>query len=234
MATVPHGRARRKVEYPTTDGRPMGETPLHGDILYGTIQVLKQRFALRDPSAYVSGNMMMYYVEGDPKKYLCPDVFVTLGIGSHYRDIYLVWEERAPDLIIEVTSKSTHGRDVKAKLQLYQDELKVHEHFLFDPRSYLKPPLQGYRRVEGRYEAIASVDGRLPSEILGLHLERHGQQLRLYDPTTGQWLPTHSEELLHRDAALADKDAALRAAQDENERLRRENEALRRRSDRLK
>ena len=105
---------------------------------------------------------------------------------------------------------------MREKFGLYQDVLKVREYFLFDPHNeYLKPPLQGYRLRKGRYGRIRPVKGRLPSHVLGLHLERNGKDLRLYDPAAGQWLPTHEEIL-----------AQIRA---ETEELLREAEALRRR-----
>jgi hypothetical protein len=75
--------------------------------------------------------------------------------------------------------------------------------------------------VDGQYIRIQPVDGRLPSEVLGLHLEMHGKELRLYDPKTGRWLPTRSE-------VIEQAEAARQQAVTENERLRRELEALRR------
>jgi predicted nucleic acid-binding Zn-ribbon protein len=54
--------------------------------------------------------------------------------------------------------------------------------------------------------------------VLGLHLERLGTELRLYDQQTGRLLPTARE--------IA---AQLRQTEEEMERLRRELEALRRR-----
>ena len=115
----------------------------------------------------------------------------------------------------------------------------------------LKPPLQGFRLIEGEYLPIEPVDGRLPSEILGLHLQRDGKKLRLFDPATGSQLATPREgrELAERrtvaerqraEAAEAERDAArqrIEAAEaakqrlaEENERLRQEIEAFRRRS----
>src|SRR5438876_11689584 len=67
--------------------------------------------------------------------------------------------------------------------------------FLFDPLGdYLKPPLQGFRLQDGKYEPIAPAKNRLPSQTLRLHLERDGEHLRLHDPKTGQWLRTPAED----------------------------------------
>jgi hypothetical protein len=75
----------------------------------------------------------------------------------------------------------------------------------------------------------------LPSRALGLHLERDGRELRLYDPVAEGWLPTPQELLLQAEtargrseAAREQTEAALRQVETENERLRHEIEALRR------
>ena len=80
--------AGRKVHYREGDGKPIAETPLHRDVLLGLVELLGHHFA-HDPTVYASGNMMMYYVEGDPKKHLSPDVFMARGIGNRYRSIFL-------------------------------------------------------------------------------------------------------------------------------------------------
>lgn len=205
MATLP--RTSRDVDYPTRDGRPMGETEVHRDDMIDLIQSLQGHFA-DDPGVCVSGNLMMYYVEGDKRRHVSPDVFVVRGIPRRPRLYYLVWEEgKGPDLVIELTSPSTRREDQGKKLVLYRDTLRVGEYFLFDPfEEYLKPSLQGYRLVAGRYEPIAPEAGRLPSAVLGLHLERQGTALRLYDPRAGLWLPTAREnaERLERERQRAD------------------------------
>jgi Uma2 family endonuclease len=226
MATTPStsrsAAGRAKVYYPTRDGRPLGETPIHRRCMVNLIDVLELWFDA-EPNVYVSGNMMMYYVEGDPRKHVSPDVFVTIGIPKDKpRDIYCTWLEggRGPDLVIEATSKKTKKEDEVKKFALYRDVMQVTEYFLFDPRGeYLKPRFKGYRLQAGEYVAIAEVNGRLPSDVLALHFEPEGQKLRLFNPANGQRLPS-PEEFEHQ--------ARLRA-EEEVERLRRENEELRRR-----
>ncbi|HVC96955.1 MAG TPA: Uma2 family endonuclease [Pirellulales bacterium] len=219
----------RDVVYPSSDGRPVAETPIHRKNLLGTIDVLEEWFDA-ESQVYVSGNMFIYYVEGDKWKHVSPDVFVVRGIPKDKpRDYYLVWEERAvPDLVIEMTSKSTCDEDVDWKLPLYRDVLKVREYFLFDPhREYLEPPLQGYRLRAGTYERVSALAGRLPSEVLGLHLEADGDELRLYDPRGSRWLPTSKEERAR--AKTERKRADEQQARAEAERKRAE--AERRRAD---
>jgi Uma2 family endonuclease len=236
MATVPPRRRTREIEYPSGDGKPMAETELHLLDMIDTIQLLRDFFAAQ-PNVYVCGNLLLYYEEGNPRKHVAPDVLVALDVPKEpHRDHYLVWKEgKAPDFIVEITSKSTKREDQKKKFGIYRDVLKVPEYFLFDPRAeYLDPPLQGFRLVGGDYVPIEPVAGRLPSQVLGLHLERDGEKLRLFDPATGARLLTRLErqEAADRRAQAADRRAQAaeverRRLAEENERLRREIEALR-------
>ena len=178
----------------------------------------------------------MFYVEGDRRKHVSPHVFVVRGVEKKDRDHYLIWKEgKAPDVVIEITSKTTRREDQRKKKELYRAVLKVPEYFQFYPtEDYLKPPLQGFRLIDGVYAPIAPVNGRLPYEVLGLHLERDGQRLRLFNPATETRLLTAAErsELSERlaKAAEAAREAERRAAdaaEDARRRLAEENDRLR-------
>jgi Uma2 family endonuclease len=195
MATVSESALRKTLPYPTSDGKPMAETDWHRILMIDLIQTLENWFA-DDPKVYVSGNLLMFYVPGDRRRHLSPDVFVVKGVPKHKRLYYLVWEEKkGPDIVIELTSKSTRNEDLKKKFELYQGILEVSEYFLFDPLGdYLKPPLMGYRLQGEKYRPISPIKNRLPSQTLQLHLEHDGENLRLYEPKSGHWLPTPAEE----------------------------------------
>ncbi len=216
MAGIP-AKAAEDLDYPTSDGKPMAETDWHRDLMLVLIQTLSAYYAA-EPLVYVSGNLLVFYEPGNRRRHLSPDVFVVKGVEKHQRPNYLIWEEgKGPEIVIELTSRTTREEDIEDKYELYRDTLRVPEYFLFDPLGeYLRPPLEGYRLRRGRYEPITPVKGRLPSKALGLHLEGHGRDLRLYDPTAKQWLPTPQE--------------ALSKAEAEVERLNRELAELRRRS----
>jgi len=234
MSTVPRTSAGAGVDYPDSDGKPVAETPLHRDNLLSLVHVIRHHLAA-DPNTYVSGNMFLYYVPGDKRRHVSPDVFVARGVPPESdpgRRVYLTWREgKGPDLVIEVTSPSTRREDLKHKFALYRDTLRVREYFLFDPYGdYLDPPLRGYRLVEGQYVEIEPVDGRLPSEVTGLHLEGGEPMLRLYVPETRRWLPTAFEMFEEGEAARQDAEAALRqaeAARQDAEAARQDAEAAR-------
>ena len=241
MATTRRSATKRTVEYPTSDGKPMAETDVHRKDMVDLIATLEDYFAA-DPRVYVSGNLLLFYEEGNRRKHVAPDVLVVRGVPKlPLRKYYLLWEEgRGPDLVIELTSKTTRREDRDKKLVLYRDRLRVPEYFLFDPfEEYLKPSLQGYRLEADQYVAIAWEAGRLPSAVLGLHLERRGSELRLYNPATGRCLPTPQErvaeeaaarhrEVEARQRAEADTHREAEARRRAEEDMRREAEARRR------
>ena len=208
--------APRVIEYPGSDGQPMAETPVHRDVMIDAIQILTRHFAERS-DVYVSGNMLMYYEEGNPRKSVAPDVFVVVGASrDEDRDTYLLWREpKAPDFVLEVTSKSTRRNDLVTKRALYES-LRVAEYFMFDPRAeYLDPPLQGFGLQRGRYAALQAatlLNGApaLYSKALGLFLHVREQALRLHDPAVGEDLLTALEEATARRAVEAEN-ARLRA-----------------------
>jgi Uma2 family endonuclease len=189
-ATIP------KIEYPTSDHKPMAETDWHRDVMIDEIQVLSDWYA-DESDVYVSGNMLIYYVPGDKRRHLSPDVFVVYGVPKRQRPYYLIWEEgKTPSVVIEITSKTTKREDMQKKKTIYQDAWKVQEYFLFDPLGdYLRPRLQGYRLNKGIFMPIELVQGRLPSRLLNLHLEANAINLRLYNPETKTWLPTSREKV---------------------------------------
>jgi len=222
MAAIP---LHREIYYPESDGKPMAESDVHRDVMTDLIYALQTRYAW-EPDVYVAGNLLLYYVEGDPRCSVSPDVLVTRGIPKGRRKTYLLWREgRMPDFVVEVTSDTTRTEDVRKKKDLYQ-RLGVEEYILFDPLGdYLRPRLQGHRLAGGRYQPIpAEADGSLLSRTTGLRLLPEGENLRLIDAATGERLLFTAEERVARREA----EERARAAEEEIARLRRELERLRR------
>ena len=214
------------INYPETDGEPMAETDIHAQLMMD-LRLTLTNFFRDDPNVYVSSNLLLYYVEGDPRKRVAPDVFVVRGVSKGPRSIYKLWEEdHPPGVVIELSSRQTWREDLQAKWRLYS-ELGVGEYFIFDPEyDYLDEPLVGYRLEGDQYVNLEVVDGRVRSEVLGLELVDTGETLRLYDPHAGRFLPTPMEEAaLHR----AETEARQRA-EAETARLREELARLRRHS----
>lgn len=217
--------------YPESDGKPMAETELHRNALINALIILIEAFKDK-PDVCVSGNMMMYYVEGDPKKSVSPDIFVSFGIGKKLRRTYRVWEEgKPPDFVLEFSSEKTHRTDQNKKKLLYAS-IGVQEYFLYDPeRQYLPTPLMGFRLVEGEFVPIpANPDGSVMSATLDLELRLRGDILGFYDTVSSKWLETPADIATARaeqEAARAEQEAEIRKqAEAEASRLREELERL--------
>ncbi|MXY53421.1 MAG: Uma2 family endonuclease [Gammaproteobacteria bacterium] len=216
--------ARARV-YPESDGKPMAESDLHGEAMVDARQPLKDHYAHRD-DVYVGGNMMMYYVEGNPKRWISPDVFVAFGPSRlPLRPVWKTWEEaKLADFVLEVTSETTRATDEGSKRRLYQ-RLGVTEYWQFDPTGdYLDPILKGRRLAAGgNYELIplaTTTEGLLygESSVLALHLCLDEGRLRLFDPAAGEFLLSHREHVVGH----AEERRARKAAEAEIERLKRQ------------
>lgn len=198
------------IDYPESDGKPMAETDIHAKTMMNLRLVLEAYFS-GDPQVYVSGNLLLYYVKGNPAKSVAPDVFVVRGVLKGDRRIYKLWEEGVPPcIVIEISSRKTWREDWYTKLRLYE-KLGVREYFIFDPEyDYLPEPLIGWRLLNEEYAPVEVVEGKVESEVLGLELVDTGETLRLLDPQTGQYLQTPTEAIAEV-AKLREELARVRA-----------------------
>ena len=209
------------IEYPSGDGKPMAENDAQLLAMLYAIGALRVHYRDR-ADVYVSGDLLMYYEEGDPKASVAPDVFVVFGVEDRVRERYLVWKEgKGPDFVLEVASKSTWREDLGPKREVYA-RLGVKEYWQYDPTGkYFTPVLQGLRLAGGAYVrqlAVTSPGGALTltSETLGLELRAQDGEMRFRDPATGQVLLSHGKlaAALHEEAtARRDEAAARRAAE---------------------
>ena len=194
------------VEYPSYDGRPMAENDWQLHAIIDAISVLDRYFEDRE-DVYVSGDLLIYYEEGNPKARVAPDVFVVFGVPRRKRPTYLLWKEgKVPAFVMEVASPGTWREDEGRKARLYE-RLGVREYWQYDPTGeHLGLPLKGRRLVGGKYEpqpVVASLDGTrfLRSETLGLDLRVKGEEMYFLDPETGERLLNFREQDAARRAA---------------------------------
>ncbi|MBT9584964.1 Uma2 family endonuclease [bacterium] len=211
------------IEYPTSDGRPLGETDAHRDLILELIEALKYHF-LGTPDTYVTGDLLLFYEEGQPKRFVVPDVMVIPGIAQKRRNHYKLWKEGpGPSCVIEVTSRSTRSEDLGFKKGLYEF-LGVQEYLMVDPlKEYLNPSVRLFRRHQENLLTVVEHPLRLLT--LGLEVRVVEEGLRLWDPAKQRMLPNLEEqrELGLKEAARAESEAA-RA---ESEAARAESEAAR-------
>lgn len=207
--------------FPESDGQPMGESGLHVATILYLIGALKAFFRRRR-DVLVSGNQFMYWESDDPGQVACPDVYLVFGVAPEPRRTIKTWVEgKAPDVIFEITSRKTKSEDTRTKQVLYE-ELGVGEYFLFDPENdYLRPPLQGYRLIESRYQPIGGET--LHSELMGVDLRIVNDTLRLFDSATGEMLldtPESAERIEEQAKQIKHKDEEIERLQAEIKSLR--------------
>ena len=190
------------VDYPCSDGRPMAESG------FQIKPSASMRFTVHcrpTSSTRTAGLRRRRHVsctsrKATPASVVAPDVFVVIGAANHTRMSYKLWEEpKAPDFVLEITSRSTRAEDQGRKREVYAS-LGVREYWLFDPTGdWLAPPLQGFRLHRGEYRplpSLALVHGGLSlrSEALGLDVRQDEDgRLRFHDPESGEDLPAHEE-----------------------------------------
>ena len=207
------------IYYPDSDGEPMAASDLHRDRLIWTLQTLETHFAPQ-PEVYISGDILMYYEKGVPRRVVAPDVLVVFGIGQGPRRTYKVWEEgKTPDFVMEFSSESTYQNDLSGKRDLYAG-LGIQDYFLYDAEGlYLPSPLMGFQLVEGVYvEVPVGVVGGLHSPVLGLDFHVQDEGLGIYDPVAREWLQTPAETA----EARAEQESLAAEARAEQETLARQ------------
>jgi len=200
----------KEIYYPSSDGKPIGETAYH----VKTIVSLYQSFELFFKDAAdvcIISDMMFYYEEGNPRKSIAPDVMIVSGVGKHLRRTFKLWKERPPDVVFEISSRGTWKEDLQRKFFLYQD-FGVKEYYIFDPEyDYLKDePLVAYHLKNGEFKSVKIKRGKVHSPFLNLDITDTGAGLRLYNPETKKFLPT-TEELATRAGNLESEVEQLKA-----------------------
>ena len=208
-----------EVHYPSGDGWPMADNDAQREVILYAIDALKTRYQA-NPNVYVTGDLLMYYEEGNPRKSVAPDTMVVFGVEKGRRPSYKVWEEgKGPEFVLEVASPRTWRDDEGWKREVYAG-LGVEEYWQVDPsggldgRDLLDTPLKGGRLLEGEYVPIRveeDSDGQAAgfSRVLGLELRVREGALRFRDRETAVDLPSHQE--VHEACRVAEARTAREA-----------------------
>lgn len=181
--------ATSEIIYPSSDGEPLAETQQHVLAILMALALL--RLYLQEQQAVVFADQFLYYIEGNPRARVAPDVMVVFDIEKRLYANYKIWEgQQTPAIIFEVTSAGTKETDWNFKKTLYE-QLGVTEYWLFDPYGeWITEQLQGYRLNEdGVYKPIRDNC----SEVLQLKLQAEEYLIGFYRLDNGEKLLTPEE-----------------------------------------
>ncbi len=192
----------------------MAETDTQRNVMIYLLDVLTTHFK-PIKNVYVSGNLMLYYEEGNPKVSLSPDVFVVFDLPNHPRPIYKTWVEGPPHVVFEILSDSTWRKDVQIKPQLFR-EMGVRELIIFDPLGKIDPCLQGYHLQGPEITPLrVATDTTSGTHLFSLELDLliclHKNGLRVFDPLSGSFLLSHEEE---NAARMREREARLKVEEE--------------------
>ena len=221
------------VYYPVTDGMPLPDAETQGGVFRRILATLDLRYA-DQPRTHVAGNTFIYYDEGASWRKISPDCYVAFDVDSDdiYRiNCYRVWlVGKPPDFVLEIASEHTAENDLHPKRELYAI-MGIGEYWRYDPtpdsRHYGEKLVGERLGDDGLYHrrpVSPDAEGRPRgySPTLGLDLVWwENEDLRFYDPITGEWQRNPEEEQAARIAAESRADAAEAEVQALREQLRR-------------
>src|SRR5262249_28038188 len=230
---------RPTIIYPDSDGKPMADNTLQFRWIVTIKEGLDRVFHHR-PDVFVAGDLLWYPVEGRPEICQAPDALVALGRPKGDRGSYKQWEEGgiAPQVVFEVLSPNNSYREMRRKLEFYQ-EYGVGEYYLYDPDHIV---LEGWLRTDEGLDEIPRMHG-WTSPQLGIRFDMSGSELAIYGPDgrrfltyqeiadEGDQLAQQRDQLAQqRDQVVQERDQAIQ----QNDQLARELEAERQRFERMR
>ena len=184
------------VVYPDGDGLPMSDNTEQHD----WIVRIKGGIGAACPDAFVAGDVLWYYVEGDPKQRIGPDVLVAFGRPPGRRGSYMQWEECGvtPQVVVEVWSPKNTFAEQVFKLRLYE-RLGVQEFITYDPDRNAFCAFE--RGSSGALEVAAALDPWV-SPLTRCRFVPGDAGLRVYGPD-GQIFRTIEESKIYEAELLA-------------------------------
>ncbi|MDC3962691.1 Uma2 family endonuclease [Polyangium jinanense] len=208
--------------YPAFDD--MGESALQR-LMTELLRPLIARFlAERGIQAFVGADQFIYWIKGNPKAVVAPDVYVMPGLPPDVAPrCWKVWQTGvAPSFALEIMSEEDESKDA-SESPLRHDELGTRELIVFDPYVDVRSGrtrFRVHRRDEhGKLVLVEATNAdRVRSEVLGCMLRAVGggdaMRLRLAVDAEGEALfPTEAEEAARKAQDAEHKAQAAREAE---------------------
>jgi Uma2 family endonuclease len=168
--------------------------------------------------SYVGSNQFVYWDATNPKLCLSPDIMVRIGASDQPLPCLKVWEFGAPDLAVEIISRSDAGSLTWDLKLLRYRAAGVAELVRFDPEDR-ETPLRIWDRIEDDLvERDPAHSHARYSDVLELWWQvmpdaRLGQQLRLARDAAGKEILLSSRERLDAERAAKEAERAAREAE---------------------
>jgi Uma2 family endonuclease len=189
------------------------ETQLHFELRILLYQLLCDHLGLE---ASIGSDQFIYYDAADPERCVSPDVFVQLQPASGKIRSWKTWERGAPDIAVEIVSKSDAPHVVwTEKLQRYH-ALGVQEVVRFDPEGAAgEATLRVWNRLQGvlleREPEAAPRSSVLDVRWVVAAGDGHAMALRITDARNSDALvPTRMEARQAAEARVRELEAELR------------------------
>ena len=186
-------------EYPSEDGLPMASSIEQALWMIACFRVLLHWFRGRT-DVFVGIDLLVFYMRGNKRASVAPDVFVSFGVPMRKLPSYKVWEAgKPPDVVWEFGSRSTVKGDAGEKKEKYRG-MGVREYWLVDPDGgYHDRRVRGFKLVNGQYVELPweeDSDGSVAVWSPALQLEQRfiDGRLRFWDRKTGKYLELPEEE----------------------------------------
>jgi len=215
------------VFYPESDGKPMAETDLHRNLMFKVIHMLQSAF----PQSYASGNLCLYYEEGNPRKMISPDSLLSQEQHPQEKRIYKIWEDGPIDLVVEISSFSTKREDHHKKKKIYEQLLEIPYYVIFDP---LAIQMHVFELEDQKYILMeAQLNGHYPLKGLGIQIAiEDANSLRLFDEDGNKILTREEQAVQREEQAVQREEQAVQreeqAVQKEEQAVQREEQAVQR------
>src|SRR5687767_9688101 len=116
--------------YPVHEEDNVPETSPHESAVRYVLDVLAVRFK----DSLVTGNICIYWIRGNRRRYVAADAMVALGRPRHpLPRTYLLWREPPVNFVLEIGSDSTRKVDLEEKPEIYARRIGAGEYFYADP-----------------------------------------------------------------------------------------------------